>query len=562
MIFITEKQTKKLPGKTSLFVEFIYNADLVNILKECRPNSYDKKTKIWEIPINYLSKFVNLSTKIDDVQLQLLEDKEPKVFKKYRLSKYKTTPYQHQLDAIQYGLNKDSWLLLDSPGLGKTLSIIYLAQELKKREKLQRCLIICGINTLKANWEKEILTHSDLTCKILGKRITKTGKVIYDTIPQRVKELQSPIKEFFVILNIETLRSSDIVKELKNGKNKFDMIVLDEAHRCKNPTSQQTHSLLKLTNAKHKIALTGTPILNTPLDAYVPLKWIGEDRSNYSTFKSQYCTYGGPFGNEIIGYKNLEPLREQLEQCSLRRTKDLLDLPSKTIINEVLDMSDLQQNFYENIVNGVIEQVDKVKLTTTNLLAMITRLRQATACPSILTSENINSVKIDRCCELTEELLQNNEKVVIFSLFKPTLNEVYNKLKQYNPLLCTGDVSEDEISQNINKFQTDPNSKVILCTHSKMGTGVTLNASSYAIFIDTPWTAGSNEQSEDRIHRIGSKNPVFIYKLYCNNTFDMRVKQIVDNKEAIGDYIVDNKKDKKTLEILKSLIEDLKTSIF
>ena len=90
-----------------------------------------------------------------------------------------------------------------------------------------------------------------------------------------------------------------------------------------------------------------------------------------------------------------------------------------------------------------------------------------------------------------------------------------------------------------------------------MGTGITLNAASYAIFIDSPWTSGMSEQSEDRIHRIGSSNSVFIYKLYCNYTFDLRVKQIIDNKEAIGDYIVDNKKDEKTISLLRNLIDEL-----
>lgn len=561
MIFITEKNTKKLPGVTSLFVDFKYNAQIVEIMKNCVPHHYDKKTKLWEIPIFCLSKIVNLCTKIDDVQLDLLPDYTPIEKTSYKLCKYKTTPYLHQIEAIKYGLNNNSWLLLDQPGLGKTLSTIYLAQELKKRDKLQHCLIICGVNTLKTNWEREINTHSDLTCKILGKKTTKTGNVIYTSIADRIKELKSNLPQFFIIINIEMLRSDEIVKQLKSGINKFDIIILDEAHCCKNPQSQQTHALLKLTNAKYKIALTGTPILNTPLDSYAPLKWIGQEKSNFSTFKSQYCIYGGPFGNEIIGYKNVEILQEQLNNCSLRRTKELLDLPPKTIINEVLDMSEKQQNFYTNIVNGIIDEIDKVELNTTNLLSMITRLRQATACPSILTTESVPSVKIDRCCELAQEIVQNREKVVIFSLFKPTLDVIYNKLEQYSPLLCTGDISDEIIANNITKFQTNEENKIILCTHSKMGTGVTLNRASYAIFVDCPWTYGSNEQSEDRIHRIGSKNSVFIYKLFCNDTFDLKVRQIIENKEAIGEYIVDNKRDLKTLQILKNLIQDIRPNI-
>lgn len=560
MILVEEKKTSKIPGLTSLYVSFPYHKELNEIIKQCSPANFDKKTSQWEIPITRLSKFINQAYKYDEIELHLLEDKKTHTEKSIQLLDYKTTPYEYQKEGILYGLNHEKWLLLDQPGLGKTLQMIYLAEELKSRNEIEHCLIICGINTLKVNWEKEIQKHSSLHCKILGKRKTRSGKVYYGSIADRVKDLKNPIDEFFVIVNIETIRSNDIIKQLKSGKNKFDMIVVDEMHVCKSPTSQQSHNLLKLTNAKYRIGLTGTPILNSPLDAYIPLKWTGNDNSTYTNFKAQYCMFGGMFNNEIVGFKNIEPLKEQLESCSLRRTKDLLDLPEKTIINEVLDMEPEQEVFYQNIVNGVVEQVDKVHLSTSNLLAMVTRLRQATACPSILTSENISSIKIKRCIELVDEIVSNDNKVVVFSVFKEPLNQLLRHLDKYNPLLCTGDVPDSEISSSIDTFQNDDEHKVILCTTSKMGTGITLNRASYAIFIDTPWTSGVTEQCEDRIHRIGSKQPVFIYRLHCNSTFDMRVKQIVDNKEAIGDYIVDNIQDQKTVDLIRSMILELQNS--
>ena len=93
-----------------------------------------------------------------------------------------------------------------------------------------------------------------------------------------------------------------------------------------------------------------------------------------------------------------------------------------------------------------------------------------------------------------------------------------------------------------------------------MGTGVTLTSASYMIFLDTPWTSALCEQCEDRIHRIGSKKPVFIYYLWTNNTFDMQVKQIVEDKSILEDYIVDDKINPNFAERLKKLILDLKIS--
>ena len=223
-------------------------------------------------------------------------------------------------------------------------------------------------------------------------------------------------------------------------------------HNCKSPTSEQGKNLLKL-KSKYKIGMTGTILMNNPTDLYVPLRFIEKDNSTFTNFKYYYCTFSGPFNNILTGFKNTRVLKDELEECSLRRTKDLLDLPPKTIINEELDMNDTQQKFYDNIKDGVISQVDKVKMSTASLLSMITRLRQATECPSYLTTEKIESQKVIRACELAEEAVENGSKVVIFSTFKETADIIFDKLKHLNPLLCTGDTKDADIDKNVRLFQ-------------------------------------------------------------------------------------------------------------
>ena len=260
-------------------------------------------------------------------------------------------------------------------------------------------------------------------------------------------------------------------------------------------------------------------------------------------------------GNQIIGFKNIETLKYQLAENSLRRTKDLLDLPPKTIINEIIDMNDKHRKFYDDIVAGVKDEVDKVEITTSSLLAMVTRLRQATACPSILTTSSIESSKIDRAVDLVEEILNGGEKVVIFSTFKETVRELENKLNKYNPVIATGDTPDEEISKNIDLFQEDNEYKIFLGTWQKAGTGITLTKANYMIFLDTPWTAGVFEQACDRIYRIGTKDPVFIYNLICKDTIDERVADILDTKKAISDYMIDDKLSEDNFNILKDYIE-------
>ena len=304
--------------------------------------------------------------------------------------------------------------------------------------------------------------------------------------------------------------------------------------------------------------MSGTLLINNPLDLYVPLNWIDADRSTLTNFKTNYCIYGGDFHNIIIGYKNLDFLKYQLDKYSLRKTKDILDLPPKNIINEYLDMDNDQTIFYNNVKNGIKDEVDKVTLTTSSLLSMATRLRQSTSLPSILTSEKIDSIKINRACELTEDIIRNKNKVVIFSSYKEVVKELNNRLNQYNPVIGTGDTTDDELSKNIDKFQTDNNCNIFLGTWQKCGTGLTLTAASYMIFIDTPWTDAQFQQSCDRIYRIGTTKPVFIYNLICNNTIDERVNDILNTKKALSDYMIDDIISKNGLEILKKYIEELK----
>lgn len=556
MIHIEEKQTHKLPGKTSLFVNFTYNPMIVETVKQCTVANYDKKTTTWEVPLTSLSFLLDRLSQIDDVEIVLLGEEDKKQHEIYPLGNYKTKPYQYQIDGIEFGLNEDRWLLLDAPGLGKTLQLIYLAQELKEKEGIEHCLIICGLNTLKNNWKDEIHKHSDMSCMILGERKTKNGKIRIGSVQERLDDLKRPIEEFFVVTNIQTIRDSNIVSAIKNGHNKFDMIILDEGHVCKSPTSIQGKNLLKL-SAKYMILATGTILMNSPLDAYVPLKWIGADRSTYTNFKFYYCNFTGQFNNILLGYRNMDILKDQLEDVSLRRTKDLLDLPEKTVITEYVDMNDKQHSFYDNIKEGIIQQVDKVKMSTASLLAMVTRLRQATACPSILTTENIPSSKIERASDLAKQIIENGDKVVIFSTFKDSLYELEKEFNGVDYVVCHGDVSDSDINILKNRFQEDDNCKIMLATWQKMGTGITLTAASYAIFLDTPWTNAIFCQSQDRIHRIGSKKPVFIYNLVCKDTIDERVLELVESKGAISDYVVDDVISANTLESLKKYIEDL-----
>lgn len=552
MIYLTEiSPPKKISGLSSICCTFDFNQYVVDSLKTIPTYYYHKRDNVWEFPICYLGRLLDNLTFLDEIQLRLLNTPESGDFRAATqfdlkpLSKteevsFKMKPFDHQLEAINYGLSREKWLLLDSMGLGKTNSIIWLAETLKRRGIIDHCFIICGVNSLKQNWKKEIQKFSSESAVVLGEYTTRTGTVRYRPMDKRAEQLKNPIEEFFVITNLESLRDDRIIEAFKKSSNKFGMIAFDEAHKAATKTSQQGTNLLKL-EAPFKVAATGTLITNNPLSAYVPLSWTGNDQSILTTYKSQYCNLGGIKDSQVIGFKNLEVLREEIERCSLRRTLDQVrsDMPPKSVKLEVLEMEDSQRKFYEAIKEGVKEEADKITLKSANLLALTTRLRQATACPSLLTSQSISSCKVDRCVELIQELTSQGEKVVVLSVFKETINELATKLGQFRYSVNTGDVPDGVVARNVDKFQEDPEEQVFIGTWGKVGTGWTLNAASYLICIDTPYTAAMFDQGTDRIWRVNNTRPAFITVLLCSDTIDERVQQIIETKKELGEYLVD-----------------------
>lgn len=435
----------------------------------------------------------------------------------------------HQIEDIEFGFNHNKFINANDMGLGKTFETLQLI-EIKK---IKHCLIVCGLNSLKHNWGKEIekFTNSDyiILDELDGKKLTSK---------QSCERLKNKISQKYIIVNREKLQLKDFIECFKKSKTNFDAIVCDEIHRFKSPSSKSSKTLLKL-DAKYKIALSGTIIINDPEDAYIPLKWIDATKSNFSNFKSCYNVYGGFQNRQVIGHQNLDELKDLLNTCTIRRKKeDVLDLPAKIHLTEYIDMYDDQKRLYDEVRQGIAKELDKLenKPTIIQELSMCIRLRQITAYPGMLSSRVDKSAKLDRLYELIEDIIKQGDKVVVFSTFKETAKKIYQDILSYNPILCTGDQSDIEIDKNKKLFDL-PENKVLIATWQKMGTGHTLTQANYVIFVDTPWTQADFNQAEDRCYRIGQNKSVTVITLICNDSYDLRVKDILQGKDTLTKYI-------------------------
>ena len=539
---------KNLYEDKSGFVTFPYNPDYVQIMRDLPLRWYNSDEKSWEIPVDSIA---IVQEKIPNITIigDIPSTDNNNIPTDYE---WKTKPFNHQIVAVNYGLSHNKWLLGDEQGLGKTKTVIDIAIINKLNHDYKHCLIICGVNGLKYNWEKEIKTHSNENGWILG---TRKGKVKGNA--EKFEDLKNinSIDAFFLITNIESLRSSNIADEIKKLCNAgiINMIVVDEVHKCANPTSQQSKGLLQIT-ADTQIALTGTPLMNTPLDLYLPLKWLGYENHAFYAYKKHYTIQGGYGGYEVVGYKNMDELQTRLSKIMLRRLKaDVLDLPEKLYVDEYVEMGDKQKKLYFEVMKEIKANIDKIKMSS-NPLAQLIRLRQATGYTGILSSVIKESAKLDRLEQLISDTLQNGKKAVVFSNWTQMTDNVVDRLKYYDPLLITGQTNPNDRQNIVDKFQNDDNYPVIVGTIGAMGTGLTLTAGTVIIFIDEPWTKALYDQAVDRCHRIGTTDNITVYNLLTKDTIDERVHEIINRKGAISDVLVDGKIKGNATEILNYLL--------
>lgn len=550
-IQIDIRKSAKCNGEFALFVTFPYESRIVDTIRSFPSRYWNKDTKEWELPFNKLGEFTEKLPEYEFIITgNYITTEKPKA-KVPKGFKFKTKPFDHQIDGFNYGLNNDRWLLGDEQGLGKTKQVIDIAIAKKLAYGYKHALIICGVNGLKWNWVNEIHTHSDEGAWILGQR-NKHGKISIGSTTDKINDLRSisKIDDYFIITNVESLRNADIVAEIVKlcKKGTIGLIAADEVHKMKNPSSQQGKGFLKL-NAPTMIAMTGTPLMNTPLDLFIILRWLGYEKHAFYAFKNHYAVMGGFGGYQVVGYKNLDELQEQLNAIMLRRLKkDVLDLPEKLHVDEYVEMTPKQTQIYAEVTNDIKAHIDEIKMSS-NPLAELIRMRQATGYTGILSSSIKESAKLDRMEELVEDSVANGKKAVIFSNWTQITDEVIRRLKRFKPAIITGQTKDSVRDSMVKQFQTDDTCKVIIGTIGAMGTGLTLTSGTVEIFLDEPWNKALKDQAEDRCHRVGTSENVTIYTLICKDTIDERIHDIVESKGAMADAIVDGKVsgDKKAL---------------
>lgn len=423
------------------------------------------------------------------------------------------TLYQHQQEAVQWllahrqgGLYRGG-ILADHMGLGKTLSALVAAKALANHDPAA-VFVVCP-SSLRGNWMREA---------------------------ERVE------------VAIEVFSWAKAPKPLDS--NPF-LLIADEAHYAQNPKSARTKKLLALAeheNCRASWLLTGTPIKNgRPINLQPLLTAIAHPLvSDTWEYQRRYCdAHYKPIGRKSVwdntGASHLDELAKKTEDAILRRTKaDCLDLPQKQRILRPVEITNSQKKAYQTeIARLAADYRERVKrkevAADAEALVMLGILRK------------VGSLyKIDAALEMTEQLLEQGQPVVIFTEYLESAHLLYSKLD--NAELLTGKTKQAERQALVDRFQRG-DSRVFIGTTKAGGVGLTLTAANTVILVDRPWTPGDAEQAEDRCHRIGQQNAVTAYWLQVG-IVDEAVDTLLESKQKRIDLVLKGKR--KTLRGIDS----------
>lgn len=400
-------------------------------------------------------------------------------------------------------------LIADEMGLGKTVQAIgYLQLHPEKRP----AVIVCPAS-LKLNWEKELSEWTNTTVQILNG--TKTDISITSDI---------------IIINYDILNHwLERIIEIKPK-----ILIMDECHYIKNNKAKRTKAVKRL--GKHipsVIGLSGTPIINRPVEIYNALSLI--DNTVVPSFWNYVQTYCGAkktrFGWDFNGATKTDELNEMLTNTiMLRRKKEdvLSDLPAKQLDFIPIELDNEKE--YKKVRNDLIDTIDRAKKEQkvgAAVLNAIEKLKQTAV-----------KGKMKESIKFIRDFIDTGEKLVVFCTHKETINQLMEAFTGV-AVKIDGSVSMHQRDEAVDQFQNNSDIKLFVGNIKAAGVGLTLTASSNVAFLELPWTPGELTQAEDRCHRIGQKNSVNIYHLLATGTIEEWIARKLDEKKKVLDSVLD-----------------------
>jgi len=415
--------------------------------------------------------------------------------------------------------------LADDMGLGKTVQLLALLQERKDQnpDPHHPSLIVVP-KSLLFNWAQE------------AARFTPRLRVLEYTGLERAQLRDTFAKHDLIITTYGTLRRD--VFQIKD--HQFDYVVLDEAQTIKNSASQVAKAS-RLLKARHRVALSGTPIENHLGDLWSIFDFLNPGMLGRS---SLFKVYAADAQNQA----SRDMLGRGLKPFILRRTKQQVasDLPEKVEQTIVCRMGRDQRRLYDELrehyrtsVLGMARDQGMAK-TQMHVLEALLRLRQAACHPGLLDDARAEdgSAKMDVLTSQLLELVDEGHKALVFSQFTSLLALVKKELDAKGITYEYLDGQTRARKKAVDRFQTDPDCPVFLISLKAGGLGLNLTAADYVFLLDPWWNPAVEAQAIDRAHRVGQTRQVFAYRLICQDTVEEKIAELQKQKKELADAIL------------------------
>lgn len=417
--------------------------------------------------------------------------------------------------------------MADDMGLGKTIQVISLILKMKEEKKLDKPVLVICPTTLMGNWMKELQMFApDLDA------------VIYHGAERKLDVKHDVILTTYAIMRID-------VEELK--KHQWGMIIVDEAQNIKNPDTAQTLAI-KTLKSDIKIAMTGTPVENRLTELWSIFDFI--NHGYLGTLREFQKSYAIPI-ERFKENSRAAKLKMSVSPFVLRRLKTdkhvISDLPEKMVINDYCYLAKPQAVLYEKTLNEMMEKISGFTGINRrgNIFKLITALKQICNHPyQFLKNGEMSkemSGKMDKCISTVQNILDNNEKTLIFTQYKE-MGDILSKviLDECNtePLFFHGSLTVPQREDLINRFQNEDDAKVMILSLKAGGTGLNLTSATNVIHYDLWWNPAVEDQATDRTYRIGQDKNVMVHRMITLGTFEEKIDEMLKAKKELADLAV------------------------
>lgn len=463
---------------------------------------------------------------------------------------FKIQPWKHQVQGIERALSQRDFAFFYDMGTGKTATTINTVRNLyKKNGRVMRTLILCPVVVCE-NWRREFYAHSQVGHLI---------KVLHGPQKKRIEDFKMGIStkpQHIFTTNYEALQMKELTQLILNWKP--EILICDESQRLKNHESQRAKmAYLIARNTEHNYILSGSPILNSPMDIFMQYKIMDRGATfgdNFFIFRHRYFideNAGMPqqryFPDWQIRDELINPLNDAIYSKAMRvMKKDCLDLPDLVRVEVPVDLSSEQARLYKEMKNDFITFLESDSVTAQVAIVKALRLQQIVTGYIKTDMGQEIQLKENPRLKALEDILEDipsTEKVIIWATFHENYRQISGLLEKMkiNFVELHGGVKGSERQKNIDAFQKDPETRVMLANQAAGGVGVNLTAASYSIFYSRNFSLEQDLQAEARNYRGGSEihQKITRIDLIARKTIDEIIAEALKGKQDLAEKVLE-----------------------